>query len=92
MSTLHISAIKLFLDVCIDLYAFFALWLIGWTNWYLMFMVVVFRFKAVDASMSMKWKPGWIPQLFKSSVKYLKYLIVSLSLIFIVVVVRTYIK
>ena len=32
-----------------------------------MFMEVVFIFKAVDAPLSMKWKPVLITQLFKSS-------------------------
>ena len=88
MSTLHSTAIKWFLDVFIALSALFAVWLLGGSNWYLMFMVVIVRFKAVDDSLSMKWKPGWIPQIFKYSVKYVKALIVSLSLLFFIAVVR----
>ena len=78
MSTLHSHDIKYFLNVCISLSVFFALWLLGGTSWYLMFMVVIVSFKAVDASLSMKWKPGWIPRSFKSSVKYVKALIIYL--------------
>ena len=64
------------------------MWLLGGTNWYLMFMVFIFRFKAVDASLSMEWKPGWIPRLFKSLIKDVKDLIISVSLIFLISVVR----
>ena len=56
-------AIKWFLNVCIALSVLFALWLLGGTNWYLMFMVVIVSFKAVDASLYMKWKPGLITLL-----------------------------
>ena len=50
-------------------------------------MVVIFIFKAVDASLSMKWKPGLIPRLFKSSVKSVKARIISLSLLLLIYVV-----
>ena len=60
-----------------------------------MLMVVIVIFKAVDASISMKWKPGLIPRLFKSSGNYVKACIVSFSLLFFVdvfwVVLRAYI-
>ena len=87
VSTLHSTAIKWLLNVCITLSVLFAIWLLGGTDWYLMFMVVIVIFEAVDALLSMKWKPRWIPQLFKYSVKYLKDLIISLSLLFFVSVV-----
>ena len=52
-----------------------------------MFMEVIVSFKAVYASLSMKWKPGLIPQIFKSSVNDVKALIIPLSpLLFIAVV------
>ena len=85
---LHSPAIKWFLDVCIYLSELFALWLLGGNNWYLVFMVSVVIFKAVDALLPMKWKPGWVTRIFKSSFKDVKYLIISLSLIFFVAVVR----
>ena len=85
---LHSPAIKWLLDVCIALSALFALWFIGGIKWYLVFMVVIVSFKAVDALLSMKWKPGWIPWLFKSSLKDMKALIISLSLLIFVAVVR----
>ena len=66
----------------------FSLWLLGGTNWYLVFMVVIFIFKAVDTLLFMKWKPGLIPQIFKSSVIDVKALIVSLSILFIIDIVR----
>ena len=78
---------KWFLNFLIAPSALFAMWLHGGTNWYLMFMVVIVGFKAVDASLSMKWKPGLIPLIFQSSVNDVKYLIISLSLLFFVVVV-----
>ena len=58
LSTLHSPAIKWFLKVCIDLSELFTLWLLGGTNCYLMFMVVIFMFKVVDTSLYMKWEPG----------------------------------
>ena len=81
-------AIKWFLNVFIDLSALFDLWLLGRTNCYLMLMVVIIIFKAVDASLSMKWKHGWIPWIFKSSVKDVKVLIISLSIIFFITAFR----
>ena len=75
---MHSPAIKLFLNVCIALSELFSMWLLGGTNWYLMFIVSIVRFKAVDASLYMKWKPGSIHWLYKSSVKYVKALIISL--------------
>ena len=80
LSTLHIPAINWFLKVCIYLSALFAMCLLGGTNCYLLFMVDIVIFKAVDALLFMKWKPGWIPRIFKSTVKDVKYLIISLSL------------
>ena len=79
---------KWLLNVCISLSAFFALWLLGGTNWYLMFMFVIVSFKAVDFSLSMKWKAGWIHRLFKSSFNGVKAFIISLSLLLFIDVVR----
>ena len=42
-----------------SLSVFFALWLLGGTNWYLMFMEVIVIFKAVDASLSMNGNLVW---------------------------------
>ena len=84
---LHSPAKKWFLKKNIALFVLFPLWLLGRTNWYLTFLVVIFSFKAVDDSLSMKWNPGWIPRLFKSSVKDVKALIISLSLLFFIDVV-----
>ena len=53
-----------------------------------MFMFGIVIFKAVDALLSMKWKPGLITWLLKSSVNDVKALIISLSLLFFVAVVR----
>ena len=66
----------------------FALWLLVGTNWYLTLMFIIVRVKAVDSSLSMEWKPGFIPQIFKSSFNDLKCLIIFLSLLFFVDVVR----
>ena len=44
--------------------------------------------KALYYSLSMKWKPGLIPRIFKSSVNDVKSLIVSFSLLLFVAVVR----
>ena len=85
---MHIPTIKWFPNVFIALYALFAMWLLRRTNWHLMSMVVIVRFKPVDASLSMKYKPGWILRIFKSSVKDVKDLIISLSLLFFIAVVR----
>ena len=52
-----------------------------------MFIEVIVIFQAVEDSLYMKWKPGLIPQLFKSSVKYLNSGIISFSLIFFIYVV-----
>ena len=49
-------------------------------------MEVIVVFKAVDASLSMIWKPGVIPQNFISSVNYVKARIISLSLLFFIAV------
>ena len=51
---LHIPAMKWFLKVWIVLYALFGLWLLGGTNWYLMFIIVIFILNADDASLSMQ--------------------------------------
>ena len=83
---------KWFLKVCIALSALFALCLLRGTNWYLIFMVVIVSFRAVYASLSMKWKPRLIPWLLKSSVNYVKALIISLSPLFFITVVRTTLK
>ena len=64
------------------------MWLLVGTNWYLMFMVAISRFKALDALLSMKKKPGLVPRLLKSSVNYVKALIISLSPILFIAVVR----
>ena len=85
---LHNTAMNWFLNVCIALSVLFALWLLGRTNWYLMFTFVIVSFKAVYALLSMQWKPGWIPRLFKYLVKDVKDLIISLSLLFFITVVR----
>ena len=53
-----------------------------------MFMVVIIVFKAVDAVLSMEWKPGWIPGIFKSSVKDVKALITYSSLLLLIAAVR----
>ena len=52
-----------------------------------MLMEVIVIFKAVDVSLSVKWKPGFITWILKSSVNDVKALIISLSLIFFVAVV-----
>ena len=52
-----------------------------------MSMVGIYVFKAIDASLSMKWNPGLILCLFKYSVKSVKYCIISLSLLFFINVV-----
>ena len=46
-----------------------------------MFMEVIVIFKFVDASLSMKWNPGSIPRLLKSSVNSVKAFIIYLSLL-----------
>ena len=85
---LHSTDIQWFLNVCTDLSTLFSLRFLGGTSWYLIFMVVIVSFKEVDASLSMKWKPGRIPRRFKSSVKDVKALIISLSLLSFISVVR----
>ena len=79
---------KWFLNTLIYLSALFSLWLLEGTNWYLMFIIIVFRFNVVDALLHMKWKPGFIPRLVKSSVNYDKALIISLSFLIFISVVR----
>ena len=97
-STLHSHATKWFLNVWTALSAWSSLWLLGGTNWYLMFMVIIARFKAVDALLSTKWKPGLIPWLLNYSVNDVKSIIIYLSLLFFIAVVSmelqsyTYIK
>ena len=54
---------KWLLNVFIDLSTLFAMWLLGVTNWYWMFMVIIVRSKVVDASLSMKWQPGRVPRI-----------------------------
>ena len=44
-------------------------------------------FNTADDSLSMKWKPGLILQLFKSAVNLVKARIISLSLLFFIAVV-----
>ena len=46
-----------------------------------MLMEVIVIFKALDASISIKWKLGLIPRLFKSSIKSVMSHIISLSLL-----------
>ena len=53
-----------------------------------MFMEVIVIFKAVDESLSMKWKPGLIPCLFKSLVNDVKAVILSLLLLLFVALVN----
>ena len=53
-----------------------------------MFMIVIASFKVVDSSLSMIWKHGLIPRPCKSSVNDVKALIISLSLLFLIDVVR----
>ena len=89
---LHSTDIQWFLNVCTDLSTLFSLRFLGGTSWYLIFRVVIVSFKEVDASLSMKWKPGRIPRRFKSSVKDVKALIISLSLLFLIDVVRMELK
>ena len=48
-------------------------------NWHL---------KVVDASLSMKWNPGLIPRIFKSSVSSTKAFIIYFSLLLLIAVVR----
>ena len=50
-------------------------------------MEVIFIFKDIDASISMKLKPGLIQNLLKSSVKSVKARIIYLSLLFFIYVV-----
>ena len=52
-----------------------------------MFMVLIVIFKAVDASLSMKYNPGLILMLFKYLVNSVKDRIISLSLLFFTAVV-----
>ena len=54
---------------------------LGGTNWYLMTMVVISISEDVDASLYMKWNPGFILRVFKSLVNYVKANIISLSLL-----------
>ena len=65
-----------------------ALWLPGETYWYLIFIVFVVGFKAVDALLFMKSKPGFITWIFKSSVNYVKDFIISSSLPLFIDLVR----
>ena len=58
------------------------------TNYYLMSMVAITIFKAVDSSLSMNWNPGLIPQLFNYVVNSMKAPIISLSLLFFIAVAR----
>ena len=53
-----------------------------------MLMEVIFIFKLIDTSLSMKWKPGLIPQIFKYSVIDVKDLIIYLSLLLFVAIFR----
>ena len=87
-STLHSPAMKWFLNISIFLSAFIFLWLIGGTNWYLIFIVDIVRFKALYASFFIKCKPGCIYWLFKYSVKDVKALNISFSLLLFIAVVR----
>ena len=77
---------KWFLNVWMDLYALFALWLLGRTNYYLMPMVVISILKAVDASLSVNWNTGLIPRPFNSVVNSVKAHIIYLSLLFFIYV------
>ena len=53
-----------------------------------MLIVVIVCFKAIDAFLSMKFKPGLIPRFFKSSVNDVNSLIISVSLLLFIDVVR----
>ena len=53
-----------------------------------MSMVGIVILKAVGASLSMKWNPGLIPWIFKSSVNYANACIISFSLLFFINAVR----
>ena len=53
-----------------------------------MSIVVILIFKAVDVSLTMKWNPGLIPRLFKSSANSAKASIIYLPLLFLIAVVR----
>ena len=68
--------------------AFFSMWLLGGVNWYLMFMIVIVIFKAADVSLSIKWKGGTIPRIFKPLVHYVKALIIYLSPLLFIALVR----
>ena len=52
-----------------------------------MSMVLISVFKAVDASLPMKWNPGLIPQIFKSVANSVRSRIISLSHILFIAVV-----
>ena len=78
LSTLPRNSMKCFLKFSIALYALFALLLLGGPKWYLLFMEVISIFKYVYASLYMKYKPGLIPRLFKSSIKSVKAWIIYL--------------
>ena len=64
---------RLDLSLCIFGY------IINWgNNWYLISKVAMPFFNAVDASLSMIWKHGLIPRLFKYVVNYVKARIIYL--------------
>ena len=53
-----------------------------------MFIVDIVIFNSANASFSMKFNPGFIPWVFKSSVNSMKDRIIYLSLLFFIAVVR----
>ena len=78
--SLHLQCIVLLwsvsLKVWIYLSEFLSLWLLGRTEWYLISMVVMDFFNAVDASLSIVWNPGLIPRilnLFSMMWKHVSY-------------------
>ena len=92
LSKLHLPDMKWCLKIWMALSIFFALWLLGGTNFYLMSMVFIANLNSTDASLSMKWNPVLIQQGFKFVFNYVKYRIISLSLLFFVPVVRMALK
>ena len=66
----------------------FFLVIIGGTNWYLMFTVVMTIFNDVDSLTTIKWNPGFITQLFKSVVNYMEACIIYLSILFFIAAIR----
>ena len=83
---------KWFLNVYMALSILFSMRLLGETNWYLVSIVFIAVFNAVDASFSMRFNPGLITWNFKYIVNYVKACIIYLSLLFLISVVRMALK